>query len=57
MQKVLAIVCLQLLVTALVAAFFYLCKPVKVRISLLMPHKPQDDTLQSRATGYELIAS
>ncbi|CAL5224138.1 g6771 [Coccomyxa viridis] len=32
MQKVLGIVCAQLLVTALVAALFYLCKPVKLAV-------------------------
>lgn len=31
MQKVMAIVCLQLLFAALVATLFYVCAPLKVR--------------------------
>lgn len=57
MQKVLGIVCAQLLVTALVAALFYLCKPVKVRTFPLMPHKQQDQTHPLRASHLELPTS
>ena len=56
-QKVLGIVCAQLLVTALVAALFYLCEPVKVCIFLLMLHLQQGRTRPCRASHLELPAS
>ena len=53
MQKVLGIVCLQLLVTALVAALFYLCEPVKVCTFPLLLYMQQDHTHPCRAPRFE----
>ena len=57
MQKVLGLVCLQLLVTALVAALFYLCEPVKVCTLTLLPLKQQDNAFTVRSDDLVLRAS